>query len=107
MLSKEDGRLNWQDSAQDLHNRARAVNPWPGAWCEFHGETLKIWRTQIAESESGAAPGTILKIENESILVQTGDGLLRILEVQAPGKPRMNPAAWSRGARLEADAKFD
>ena len=64
MLTKEDGRLNWHESAQNLHNRARAVNPWPGAWCEFHGETLKIWRTQIAESESGAAPGTILKIEN-------------------------------------------
>ena len=107
MLDKEHGRLDWTQSATALHNRARAVNPWPGAWCEIHGETLKIWRTQALEGASGAAPGAILKVESESMLAQTGDGVLRLLEVQAPGKPRMNPAAWSRGVRLQIGDKFD
>ncbi|HEY0074515.1 MAG TPA: methionyl-tRNA formyltransferase [Abditibacteriaceae bacterium] len=108
MLTKDDGRLNWQDSAQNLHNRARAVNPWPGAWCEWNGEMLKIWRTQVLEGNySGAVPGAILEVEDEAMLVQTGEGILKILEVQAPGKPRMNPAAWSRGHGAGSGKKFD
>ena len=107
MLNKEEGRLNWSESAQALHNRVRAVNPWPGAWCEWNNEILKIWRTQVLEGNEGAIHGAILKVEEDSILVQTGAGILRILEVQAPGKPRMTPAAWSRGHHAEAGKKFD
>ncbi len=108
MLSKEDGRLNWSDNAANLHNRARAVNPWPGAWCEYQGEVLKIWRTQVLEGNyGGAIPGAILKVEDEAMCVQTGDGILRLLEVQAAGKPRMNPAAWARGHHAGSGKKFD
>lgn len=106
MLEKEHGRLDWNESASALHNRVRALNPWPGAWCEFRGEILKIWRTQALEATPGASAGAILEIEAESLLMQTGDGILRVLEVQAPGKPRMNPAAWSRGARAGIGEKF-
>jgi methionyl-tRNA formyltransferase len=107
MLEKEDGCLRWNESAQALHNRARAVNPWPGAYVEWKGEPLKIWRTQRVEGASSEAPGAILKIESEALLAQTGDGILRLIEVQAPGKPRMNAAAWSRGARINIGEKFD
>jgi methionyl-tRNA formyltransferase len=107
MLEKEDGRLRWNESAQALHNRARAVNPWPGAFVEWKGEPLKVWRTQRVEGASGEAPGAILKIENEAVLAQTGDGILRLIEVQAPGKPRMDAAAWSRGSRAATGEKFD
>ncbi len=107
MLDKEHGRLDWNESATALHNRVRALNPWPGAWCEFKGEVLKIWRSQALEGASGGAAGAILKIETESMLLQTGDGILRISEVQAAGKPRMNPAAWSRGHHGGMGNKFD
>ena len=100
---------------QRLHNRVRAVNPWPGAWCEWNedycrqeAEPLKIWRTQVLEGNyGGAIPGAILKVEDEAILVQTGDGILRLQEVQSPGKPRMNAAAWSRGHHAGSGKKFD
>lgn len=119
LLSKDDGRLNWADNAQNLHNRARAVNPWPGAWCDWNEdycraetEPLKIWRTQVIEGNYGgkpgvALPGAILKVENETMDVQTGDGILRLLEVQSPGKPRMNPEAWARGHHAGSGKKFD
>ena len=115
LLSKEDGRLNWADSAQNLHNRARAVNPWPGAWCEWkedycrtETEPLKIWRTQVIEGNyGGAIPGAILQVKDDAMLVQTGDGILKILEVQSPGKPRMNPESWARGHHAGSGKKFD
>lgn len=115
MLNKEDGRINWADNAQNLHNRVRAVNPWPGAWCEWkedwckdEGEPLKIWRTQALDGNyGGAIPGAILKVAGEEMWVQTGEGILKILEVQSPGKPRMNPVAWAQGHHAGTGKKFD
>ena len=115
LLSKDDGRLNWQSSAQNIHNRVRAVNPWPGAWCQWsedwcrnEPEILKIWRTESLQGHyGGAIAGAILKVEDDAMWVQTGDGILKILEVQSPGKPRMNPAAWARGHHAGSGKKFE
>jgi methionyl-tRNA formyltransferase len=107
LLDKEAGRLDWAQNACSLHNRVRAMNPWPGAWCEWEGEVFKIWRTQALEGNySGAIPGAILEVEDEGLLVPTGDGILRLLEVQSPGKPRMNAAAWSRGHHAASGKAF-
>lgn len=103
-LRREDGHLDWNEGAISLHNRVRGTNPWPGAWTTFGGSVLKIWRTKT-EAISGAA-GKILVIDNEGIVVGTGSGALRVLEMQSEGRPRLKSTDWARGTRLERGQFF-
>lgn len=98
-ISKEMARIDWTQSAAHIVNTIRAMNPWPVAWCDFHGVALKIWRAEIA-SQNGA-PGTVLEVEKNAVIVGTGENSVRILEVQAPGKGRMKASDWARGARFD------
>lgn len=107
-LSKEDGRIDWTQPASALVNRIRACNPWPGAWCEARGRVLKIWRAEAMTAptpDAKASPGSWVG-DNEHALVTTGAGLLRLIEVQPEGKPRMDANAWARGARLAANERL-
>ena len=99
-LSKEDGRLDWNLSAQTLNNRIRGFIAWPGCFCETGTGRVKIFR---AEVESGrGAPGEILDVSGAGPLVATGEGALRLLEVQPAGKRFMDGAAYLRGHPLRS-----
>lgn len=105
-LQKADGRIDWSAPATRLERAVRALQPWPGATTECRGQTLKLWRAEVATEEprdaatQQSAPGTILALERSGPLVRTGDGALRLLEVQASGKRRTSAADWARGARV-------
>ncbi len=96
-FSKEDGRLDWTRSAEELERQIRAFNPWPGAYA-FLGELLlKVWRAELAAGHAGA-PGEV-----RGELVNTGKGGLRLLEVQPAGKKRMEFAAFLRGQQAPGE----
>ncbi|MBT3346547.1 MAG: methionyl-tRNA formyltransferase [Gemmatimonadetes bacterium] len=105
-LSKTDGRVDWRQSTQTIRNRIRGANPMPGAYTEWDGRILKIHRAVIdpasdqpAEANLGrtpSEPGTVLDITT-GVTVATGDGLLRLIEVQPEGKPRMAAEDFVRG----------
>ena len=109
ILKKEDGFIDWQSDAISIVNRVRGTNPWPGAWCEFRGGSLKIWRARIANQAAAnevdavisEASGSVVAIENEGIVVAARGGAVTLVEVQAEGRPRMAAADWARGARLQ------
>lgn len=103
-IKKEMALIEWTKSAPEIVNLTRAMNPWPTAQTEFKGAPLKVWRAQIAEGQG--APGTILMLEKDGVVVAAGRGAVKLLEVQAAGKPRMNAADFARGARLETGATF-
>lgn len=103
-IEKDDAKINWTMSAQTIVNTARAWSAWPVAWCDFNGAPLKITRAQVVDS-SGES-GTIVALDKVGPIVATSDGAVQLLEVQAPGKPKMSAADWARGARLEVGAKF-
>jgi methionyl-tRNA formyltransferase len=94
-LEREDGRLRWTDTAADLARRVRALNPWPGTFCRWGEETLKV--TQAEPAEGAGTPGEVL---DDALLVATGAGALRLLRVQAPGRAAMDAAAFLRGRRV-------
>jgi methionyl-tRNA formyltransferase len=104
-LSKEDGRLDWNRDAPYLSRVVRAMNPWPVASSTLEGEPLKIWQA-VARTGSGEA-GTVVAVDREGIVVGTGDGLLLIKKVQAPGKKRLSASEFARGRRLQVGQKFD
>lgn len=110
-LQKTDGFIAWDAPAQAIVNRVRATNPWPGAWCDFRGATLKIWRaTTGAEThdESRAfAPGSVLAVAGDGVRIAAADGSVLLKEVQAEGRPRLPAADWARGARLQTGQPLD
>lgn len=100
MIKKEMGLLDWTQSARDLHNRVRALQPWPGTSTILVGQPLKIASTRLlAESPQGAAPGTLLALTPEGWKVATGDGVLLLTVVQLPGKKPQPAAEVARGWR--------
>ncbi|MDR3284750.1 MAG: methionyl-tRNA formyltransferase [Treponema sp.] len=89
-LRREDGRINWAQSAPEIDAQIRAFDPWPGAFTLFMGESLKIRRASVfsLDNRNGQPlPGTVLGIDKQAgILVQTGKGILGVLELQRQAK---------------------
>jgi methionyl-tRNA formyltransferase len=105
LLTKEDGRIQWDRDAEYLARLTRAMNPWPGAFSEISGETVKIWEAvPVPGSEK---PGSIADIQPEGVLVGTGKGLLLLKILQAPGRKRVPAAEFARGRRLRTGDAFD
>jgi len=81
-LERAEGRICWQDTADTLERKVRALNPWPGVWFEYQNERIKILKAAIAENPQSAAPGTMLA---KNFTVACGQGALRLLEIQKAG----------------------
>lgn len=93
MLTKAMGRIDWQMEAEKLDCLIRGLISWPGASTVFRGKILKIWKEEVVSEQDGfstkAQPGTVIRVEKDAFYVQTGKGILKILEVQPEGKKRM------------------
>ena len=102
MISKEFGEIDWNRSAVEIERLIRGLNPWPSAYTTLEGKTFKIWKAGVIAEGSSYGPGRITKVTKDSILVQTGEGQLELLEVQLEGKKRMETDAFLRGYNVEA-----
>jgi len=96
-ITPETCRIDWSNSAEDLHNQVRGLSPAPAARTHWGGKVLKLFKTQIVDAKSSARPSVVIGLEDEVLLVQTGDGVLGILELQLEGKKRMNIIDFFRG----------
>ena len=97
MLKKEDGQLDFSQSAAHLANQVRAFNPWPGAFLMRQGQPLKVHRAQAVEA---ASPGQgVETVYQELPAVGTRDGLLALVEVQPAGKKAMPGKVYLLGVR--------
>ena len=104
LIKKDAGWLDWQRSSMDLDRHIRAMTPWPGAFSSWQGENLKILLAQpTGQQLPPGVPGQIFVIQ-DSILVHTGDGGLKLGRLQLAGKKAMSPADFLRGRPEFADA---
>ncbi|GCL71283.1 methionyl-tRNA formyltransferase [Paenibacillus naphthalenovorans] len=103
-ISREQERIDWTKPALQIWNLVRALHPRPGAFTLWNGDVLKIWtcaKPDTAESVPGSTlPGTVLEAGERGIAVATGQGVLRITELQPAGKKAMDAAAFARGGQL-------
>lgn len=102
ILEREDGRIDWTRTAQQIFNRWRGFQPWPGAFTTFRGKKLILHAMKLAADapSPGAAPGTLRRSGNR-LLVACGEGRwLDLLELQMEGKRRMSVAAFLNGLLL-------
>jgi len=88
-LSKEEARINWSLSAEQLERCIRAFNPWPMSWLEIDSQPLKVWSASVITTPTDAQPGTILSVSKQGIQVATGDGILNLESLQPAGKKAM------------------
>ena len=102
MLKKEHGKLDFAQTAQQVHNRVRGTNPWPGAYAMLGDNVLKIHKTRLSAQQVGLEPIGILKGNAKSgLFVRCADAWLEILELQATGGKRLNAKDYLAGKDLE------
>lgn len=89
-ISKKDAEINWHDSAKKIEQTVRAYNPWPVAFTHVHDQQIRIWSVGAVNEQTDLEPGTIIAEHKDSIDVATGDGVIRLLEIQLPGAKKMS-----------------
>jgi len=104
LLKKEDGLIDWAKPAKAIHNLVRGFALWPGAFTLLGGETLKLFRTTVAQGTG--KPGTVLAVGKGGIEIACGEGSLLIHELQAAGSRRMDAASFLAGHPLSPGAVF-
>ena len=96
MLKKEDGRIDWTRAAARIHNQVRGLQPSPGAYTGFRGQTLHVRRSRVVGSDG--RPGTVVSVK--PLLVACGQGALELIEVQSEGRNRVSARDFANGQRL-------
>jgi len=99
MLKKEDGLIDWHSPTLRILNQVRALDPWPGTYSYFQGQTLKIWSALPETGGVGYEPGEVIKSDS-ALLVKTADGVLSVTEIQGQGGKRMGIADYLRGRSI-------
>lgn len=99
-LSKEEAKIDWNESAETIARKIRAFNPVPAAWIEFDGKPMKIWAAEVA-NQSGRA-GEVLSCASDGLIVACGENALKITELQPAGSKRMSVQAFAAGRKIEA-----
>ena len=101
MLSRELSPIDWSRPAWEIHNQIRGLVPWPATTMELNGTTIKVYAASLTGEITHAQPGTPVRADKKGLLMACGDGqLLRVEELQAPGKKRMRAVDYLRGHQL-------
>lgn len=101
-ITKEDGVINWQISAEEISRRVRAFYPWPGCYTWWQGRLLKILEAVALHKNGELLPGKVIALapgQPAVIGVETGDGVLGLLRVQLEGKRALTAAEFILGQR--------
>ncbi len=96
-ITKTDGGIHWESTAQQIDQQVRAFTPWPTAYTQLNQTLVKIHAAQLAIQHSSEPAGTIVAHTDHGIVVQTGAGCLEIVSAQLPGKKRMSMTEVLRG----------
>ena len=92
-LHKSEAQIDWSESVEMIERKVRAFNPWPCAFSKIKDKNLKIWRAEIIDTQQLPNDhlqfGKVIQSSSEGIQVQTGQGVLNLLEIQMAGKKRL------------------
>lgn len=111
-VTKDDGILDWSESAINIHNKVRGYKPWPSAFAYVNGVCVKITETRLNKIEIDKEKinfenyGEIIGKIKTGINVLTGDGVITVTKVQPACKKEMPALSWYNGARLPEGTKF-
>ena len=98
LIKKEDGRIDWNQTAAAIHNLIRGLQPWPGAYTGLRGQTVHIWSAKPVKISPGLPPGAIRTVK--PLVVACGKDALELVELQLEGRKRLAAAEFANGQRL-------
>lgn len=101
MIRKQDGKIDFTRTPEEIERLIRGFDPWPGAFCEENGKVMKFWAAQPLNEKTDAAPGTVLEASDAGMRISCGGRVLLVTEIQVPGKKRTRVADYLRGNRIE------
>ena len=104
-ISKSEARIYWNLSAAEIERQVRAFNPFPIAQTRWRGETLRIWKAELA-GEENRSPGSIVAVEKDRIVVACGEGMLALTELQRAGGKRLAARAFLQGISIQVGERF-
>jgi methionyl-tRNA formyltransferase len=105
-IEKTEAAIDWSQPATTIARRIRAFDPAPGATATMNGESVKVWRAEVEQTDGNGTPGFIESIGPDGVRVSCGQGSLRLTELQRPGGKRLAVADFLRGFKLEPGMTF-
>jgi methionyl-tRNA formyltransferase len=106
MLKREDGLIDWTQSAQAIFNRMRGFAPWPGTFSEFRGQTCHLWGEPVSNEVADASPGTLLQLKGGLRVVCGQGSVLQLSSVKLEGRKQVSAAEFANGARLQVGERL-
>ena len=100
MLNKEMALIDWNKTADELHNLIRGLNPIMGAYTFVNGKKLKIWKSHVAKDIGQGNPGSIYSVK-PSLIICTGKDYLELIEVQPENSKKMSARDFVNGSKLQ------
>ncbi len=94
IFSREDGKINWQKTAEEIYNQYRGLTPWPGVWTMWNSKRLKLLKIR---TNSRRLPAGKIETENQQIFVGTSNGAIEILSLQLEGKKEQTNSSFIAG----------
>lgn len=101
MLSKQEGHVDFSHNAEEIERTIRAFDPWPGTYAYEGERMIKLWKAEVPGMRTDEADGSILSVTSDGIDVAAGGSVLRITEIQVPGKKRVAVREYLKGNSIE------
>ncbi len=104
MIQKNEGIIKWEKPSCEIERLIRALDPWPSAYTYRGSRMLKIWKASVErpdEAVENAMPGAIAEITGDALYIATGDGYLKVTEIQMEGKKRMSVHDFLLGVQIQ------
>ncbi len=100
-ITREDEKIDWSQPAEAIHNRIRALSPNPGAWTTIDQHKTKVYKSRVKSNDGSGVISQVVEVGRDGFSVQTGKGIIEILEVQRAGKKRIPAIDFLRGCQLQ------
>jgi methionyl-tRNA formyltransferase len=100
-LLKQEAEINWQQSAAAINRQINAFNPWPVAQTKWQDNVFRIWAAELVQQTGPTKAGEVINVSRNGIEIGTGDGILRLTQIQLPGKKAMAVADFLNANNIE------
>ncbi|MDD6190867.1 MAG: methionyl-tRNA formyltransferase [Firmicutes bacterium] len=101
MITKQDGHIDFESSPVTVERKIRAYDPWPGSFAYIGDKMYKIWKAEVVSEKTLEEGGTVIREGKDYLDIACGGEILRITEIQAPGKKRVSTGEFLRGNTIE------
>ena len=102
MISKQDGKISFEKSPEEIERLIRGFDPWPGAFCSYEDIIMKLWKAEpLDEKTQGMEAGTIITADEKGLKIACGGRAILVTEIQVPGKKRIEVKEYIKGNRIK------